>query len=240
MIRKSLFAFLVLVLGFALYAGWRLTLEAGRVMSDDPLVWEPVIEDLMSQPVPMDDPVLFIGSSSIRFWGDDLQSDLAEVGALGRGFGGAKINDISHYSAQLLAPFRPRALAIYIGANDISASFRAKAISNDEAEKRYRQMLATIKALVGKTPIYMIALKPTIRAHERWSVIQAFNKRLEQIATQDEQLQYIDANSGLWNKAGEPLSDALLFDGAHLRRQGYLIWGEAIKQRFLADGYSLP
>lgn len=240
MIRKGLLVLLVLIVGLAVYAGWRLKQEADRVMSDDPLVWESVIEELVSRPVPMDNPVLFLGSSSIRFWGDDLQSDLAEIGALGRGFGGAKINDIHHYAERLLAPFDPRALVIYIGSNDISASFGPPAISNDEAERRYRQMLDSIKTLIGNTPVYLVALKPTERAQARWPVIQAFNERLERLASSDEQLHYLDANAGLWNESGEPRSDALLFDGAHLSRKGYVLWGKEIKERLLADGYLLP
>ena len=84
--------------------------------------------------------------------------------------------------------------------------FGAPAISNDEAETRYRQMLDSIQALIGNTPVYLIALKPTLRAQARWSVIQAFNERLEQLASSDEQIHYIDAHWGLWNDSGEPRS----------------------------------
>ena len=237
--KRLLIAVLVAVLVMAGYGGWRLKPEADRVMSDDPRVWSPVIEELLQKPVPVARPVLFVGSSSIRFWGDDLVADLADVGAFGRGFGGAKIDDIRHYSKQLVGDLNPRAIVVYIGGNDLSGSFGMQALDNIEAEARYRNMLAELKQYANGVSIYLVALKPTQRSIERWPQIQVFNKQLQNLAESDSQLAYIDANRDLWNESGDIRADTLLWDGMHLSRTGYLLWGKQIGQRLRADGYSL-
>lgn len=236
--KKLLTTVLVAVLVMAGYGGWRLKQEADRVMSDDPRVWSPVIEELLEKPVPVARPVLFVGSSSIRFWGDDLTADLADVGAFGRGFGGAKIDDIRHYSQQLIGDLNPRAIVVYIGSNDLSGSFGMQAIGNTEAEARYRSMLDELKRYAKGVPIYLVALKPTRRSVDRWAQIQAFNTRLQKLSESDGQLGFIDANSDLWNQRGEVRSDTLLWDGMHLNRTGYQVWGRKIQERLREDGYS--
>lgn len=236
--KKLLITALVAVLVVAGYGGWRLKQEADRVMSDDPRVWSPVIDELLQRPVPVVRPVLFVGSSSIRFWGDDLAADLADVGAFGRGFGGAKIDDIRYYSQQLVGDLNPRAIVVYIGGNDLSGSFGMQALDNNEAEARYRNMLDALKQFANGVPVYLVALKPTRRGIDRWPQIQAFNVRLQKLAESDSELHYIDANHDLWNQRGEVRSETLLWDGMHLSRTGYQVWGRTIQERLRADGYS--
>lgn len=238
MIKKAVLTVLAAIILVGVYGGWRLKLERDRVASDDPQVWQSTVDQLTTKASTLENPVLFLGSSSIRFWGDDLQTDLADVGAMGRGFGGAKIHDIDYYAGQLIGSLKPRAIAVYIGANDISAAFGATALSNDEAERRYRLMLDQIRKHAVDVPVYMIALKPTQRSKARWPIIDAFNERLQALAAEDVGLHYLDANRELWNDEGQARSDALMFDGMHLSRKGYELWGQVIGERLLADGYS--
>src|ERR1700704_865171 len=79
---------------------------------DDPTVWERSIRrfeksDRISFPAP--GSILFVGSSSIRFW-KSLSSDMAHLSVLNRGFGGSQIHELTYYVPQIAPPYQPRAI----------------------------------------------------------------------------------------------------------------------------------
>lgn len=237
LLRRTLLIALLAVLAILAAAGWQLSVEARRFLSDDPAVWEPVIADFEAadrESPPPPGQLLFLGSSSIRLW-ESLASDMAPIPAMGRGFGGARINDVRHYAERLIEPYRPSAIALYIGSNDLSGAFGAGTISADEAWRRYAALLVKVRRLAPEAPIYLIALKPTTRGWERWPVIRAFNGYLEAAAAADAQLRYIDANRRLLDADGEPDDDLLFFDGLHLNARGYVAWGQSIREQIMVD-----
>ena len=65
------------------------------------------------------DAVLFVGSSSIRLW-HTLAADLPDVPTINRGFGGSEIADSVYFAEQLIRPYRPRAIVMYAGGNDLA------------------------------------------------------------------------------------------------------------------------
>ena len=64
--------------------------------------------------------VLFIGSSSIRFW-DTLAQDFPGVPVINRGFGGSELRDSTWYADRIIVPYAPRQILIYAGDNDLNA-----------------------------------------------------------------------------------------------------------------------
>src|ERR1700761_2131908 len=56
---------------------------------------------------PPANPVLFVGSSSIRKW-DDAERVFADYKVLNRGIGGAVINDITFYLNDIVFKYNPR------------------------------------------------------------------------------------------------------------------------------------
>src|SRR5690348_692468 len=54
-------------------------------------------------------PVLFVGSSSIRMW-SSLAADFPGHTVINRGFGGSRIADATYYADRLVAPYHPRAI----------------------------------------------------------------------------------------------------------------------------------
>ena len=85
-VRELLFGalFLLLVAGGRIFQR-----EIDRTFSCDPTVWEPEIaafERADRESPPPRDAILFVGSSSIRFW-DDLAEDMEPLVVIRRGFG---------------------------------------------------------------------------------------------------------------------------------------------------------
>src|SRR5580658_10362209 len=64
--------------------------------------------------------VVFIGSSSIRFW-TNLASDFPNHQVINRGFGGSEISDSVYYFDRIVAPYHPRLIVFWAGSNDINA-----------------------------------------------------------------------------------------------------------------------
>lgn len=62
--------------------------------------------------------VLFIGSSSIRFW-KTLATDFPAYRVINRGFGGSDLDDSTAFADRIVAPYHPAALVMYAGDNDL-------------------------------------------------------------------------------------------------------------------------
>jgi hypothetical protein len=69
---------------------------------------------------PPKDCIVFVGSSSIRFWAG-LKSDFPGLPVVNRGFGGSEIADSVNLAARIIVPYAPRQVVVYAGGNDIAA-----------------------------------------------------------------------------------------------------------------------
>ncbi len=110
----------VLILGLS-WPAWQLYEEFKKARSEDPRVWEEAVAALESKTQGKCGPgecVVFIGSSSIRLW-DTLEEDMSPILVIQHGFGGAKLNDIVYYAERLVNTYRPRAVVVFAGTNDI-------------------------------------------------------------------------------------------------------------------------
>jgi hypothetical protein len=118
---------------FAVRRGWRgalLLLLIGIVGGELTVVflppgedWEPAITAFETQDrrqPPKPGQVVFAGSSSIRFW-HTLAADMAPIPVLNRGFGGAHLRDVLRYADRIVTPYRPQAVVVYAGENDLGS-----------------------------------------------------------------------------------------------------------------------
>lgn len=229
-IRISIIVALILVVA-ATYVYLQISSELDRMRSDDPRVWEPVIasfEKLDQQTPPIPNGMLFLGSSTIRLW-STLADDMQPLNAIGRGFGGAKIVDVSYYVERLVKPYQPRAIVLYIGGNDFSTLSGNKPKTPEQALLLYSQLLLRLKTQAPDTVVHILALKPTVSAMQQWSQIREVNVGLQALAVDKPMVTFFDANAVLYNSQGH-LDDSLYrFDGVHLSRAGYEAWGQAVK-----------
>ncbi|HKK45627.1 MAG TPA: hypothetical protein VJ964_08900, partial [Balneolaceae bacterium] len=62
--------------------------------------------------------ILFVGSSSIRFW--KSHDAFPNYPVINRGFGGAHISDVQHYYRQVIGKYHPSIIVFYCGDNDIA------------------------------------------------------------------------------------------------------------------------
>ena len=64
--------------------------------------------------------IVCTGSSSMVGWHKTIRNDLAPLTVIPRGFGGSTMNDVLYYAERVAIPYRPRAILVYEGDNDIA------------------------------------------------------------------------------------------------------------------------
>jgi lysophospholipase L1-like esterase len=228
-VRMILAAFiLLLALG-----GWVLQREVGRTFSDDPTVWEPEIagfERADRESPPPRDAILFVGSSSIRFW-DGLAEDMAPLVVIRRGFGGAKLSDLVHFSDRIVFPYAPRAIVIHAGGNELNDVVGNRGRSPDEAHADFRLLVSRIRARQPQVPIYYLALRPA-RVPGAWD---QFLRLVREDCEAQPDMHYLDAGAGLALADGSPNPRLIRWDRIHLNREGYKAWSPPIRERLLGD-----
>lgn len=231
---KILAGSVAVILAIGAYPAYRLYGELRKGASEDPAVWEETIRELEADTRargPLDAPVLFIGSSSIRLW-DSLDEDMAPLVTINHGFGGSKLGDIVHYADRLVNAFTPRAVVVYCGSNDITPQ---KAKPTEVLLARFRSFVEIVRRDLPDVPIYYIGIKPTPRRWSVWPQVQETNAAIRSFAEATPGLHYIETGPGFINAAGEPDPGYFIFDGLHLNDRGYEEWTRVLRPRLLRD-----
>ena len=229
-IRVAIILSLILVLMLT-YVFLQLREEGKNMRSDDPRVWDNVIAAFEANDkthAPPQNAVLFLGDSSIRLW-DTLGNDMQPLTVFSRGFGGAKIIDLSYYVNRIVSPYQPTAIVVYIGSNDFTTAYGNTAKTLAQVKPLYLQLLDRLNGAAPDARLFIVALKPTIQNWANWPSLIEANQFLQSLAAQRDNVFFVDANAGLLTAEAVPDADLLLSDGRHHNDQGYQVWGAAIK-----------
>mgnify|MGYP003630310282 CR=1 FL=1 len=227
----AVLALLVIALGWPAYSFYT---EIAKARSEDPKVWEGDIRALEARAqglFPADTAVVFVGSSSIRLW-DSLAVDMAPVPVIQQGFGGAKLNDVVHYAERLVSAHRPRAVVVFAGTNDIHPG---AAKSPETLLASYQALVAGLRAVQPRLPIFFIAITPSPMRWDVWDIAVATNRLIAEYSASDEHLHVIDTGPALLGANGEPDPENYVFDGLHLSERGYAQWVAMIRPRLLEE-----
>lgn len=228
MIKKILLALLAVVAVLIAPKVYYYYGEITKAMSEDPLVWAEEIADFerdAAQNSYPENAVVFVGSSSIRLW-TSLKEDMAPIPVIQRGFGGAKLGDVDYYAQRLVNAYKPAAVVVFIGTNDISADM---AYTPKQLAETYKSFVTKVRRGQARVPIYYIGITPSVMKWEVWNRGQATNKLIREYIEQDNNHVFIDTSSALLKELGEPNPDNYIWDGLHLSEKGYAIWTGIIK-----------
>ena len=239
MIRRSLLrTFLGALLLSLVAGGWIFHREIWRTFSDDPTVWEPEIaafERRDREAPPPRGAVLFVGSSSIRFW-DELAADMAPLRVIRRGFGGAKLSDLAHFADRIIFPYAPRAIVIHAGGNELTDVPGNRRRTPEEAQADFQSLVARIQAQLPGVPIYYLALRPSRLPGARAQLL----RRIRADCEAQPGVHFLNAGARLALPDGSPDPRLISWDRIHLNREGYEAWAPPIRERLLRDLGSHP
>jgi lysophospholipase L1-like esterase len=167
-------------------------------------------------------PVVFTGSSSIRFWRNVSELNTSKT-ILNTGFGGSTALDLIHYIEPLVLQYNPRQVFVYEGDNDLAIG-RSVAKSKRHLKKVFR----LIRKHNKNTTIVFIAAKPSIA---RWNLRSKFlklNSKIEKMARSKAYLSFADVDTPMLVD-GEINKTIFINDGLHMNAKGYEIWSKVIK-----------
>ena len=184
-------------------------------------------EEADKKSLPPEGAVLVTGSSSVRMWHGRIKKDLAPLTVIPRGFGGSNMNDLYYFSDRIVLKYKPRAVVIYEGDNDISQK-----ISPEKIKSKFLELKAKLEKANKDIRIYIISVKPSIKRLAMWPEMARTNKMMKEFCEANSNCYFIDTAAVLL-KDGKPRDDIFIKDNLHLNQKGYDLWADAVKKVLL-------
>jgi len=188
--------------------------------------WEAAIAKFESRDVlvpPAPGQILFVGSSSVRFW-LTLEHDMTGLPVLNRGFGGSQFSDLIDFTARIVLRYRPSVIAVYEGDNDIAAGK-----TSDRVVADFNSFVALVKANLPDARVCFISIKPSLLRAEMWPEMSLANTKIAAIVANDPLLCYLDVASPMLDESGNAKPELFVEDGLHMNADGYRIWTEVVR-----------
>ncbi len=167
------------------------------------------------------DPVLFVGSSSIRMW--RTHDSFPDLPVVNRGFGGSHISDVIHFADRIVIPYKPKVIVFYAGDNDIASGKSAQRVFED-----YRKFAEIVHAKLPATRIVFLSIKPSESRWSLWPEAKKVNELVQSSSRKDDRLLFADLATPVVGADGRPRSELFLKDKLHLSPAGYEAWTKAL------------
>lgn len=175
--------------------------------------------------------IVWVGSSSFRLWNHRIREDLAPLNMVPRAFGGSTMPDVLHFMDRIVMPYKPRAVVLYEGDNDIGSYHHSPQQVLDNVNRFTERLWQTNP----ETRLYIVSIKPSISRESVWPQQQAANRLLQARCAQDKRLTYIDTATPMFDRQGKLKVDLFMDDKLHMNSKGYALWASIIKPVVMAQ-----
>ncbi|MFP9099621.1 GDSL-type esterase/lipase family protein [Flavobacterium sp. RHBU_24] len=178
---------------------------------------------------PAQNPILFVGSSSIRKWGH-LQEAFGNYNVINRGIGGAVTDDITHYVDDLVFKYKPRQIVLYVGENDLPDNTK----TDDIILQKTISLYTAIRAKLPEVPIVYIAMKPSPLRDNYQQKCKAANDKIRKFLSTEKNAVFVDVYTPMLAN-GKSRPELFVEDMLHMNAKGYSIWEEAVAPYLLKE-----
>lgn len=168
--------------------------------------------------------IVCTGSSSMRMWHPTIAKDLAPLTVIPRGFGGSTMHDLLAYADRIILPYRPRAVVLYEGDNDIG-----QGIAPAKIAATFGELVAKIHGALPEARIYVISIKPSIKRWAMWTKMVEANRFIAELCAKDKRLTFVDVGTPMLGGDGQPRKDLFKPDDLHMTEKGYAIWRDTMR-----------
>ncbi|MFO3704535.1 SGNH/GDSL hydrolase family protein [Xanthomonas codiaei] len=166
--------------------------------------------------------IVFVGSSSIRFW-DTLGKDFPGKPVINRGFGGSQVRDSTWYADRIVIPYAPRQVVLYAGDNDLNSGRTPEQVRDDVVA-----FVTRIRRDLPDARISYLSIKPSpARAQLLPSVIAA-NRLIKDALAGFARVDYVDVYTPMLDASGKPRPQLFREDRLHMTADGYALWRKAV------------
>jgi lysophospholipase L1-like esterase len=186
--------------------------------------WQELVGYRSKDHPPKQGAIICIGSSQMGNW-KSVAEDLAPLTVYNFGIGGSKMKDAAErFVDQLVIPFKPRAVILNEGSNDIAAGVTA-----EEFLRQFKELHNRLHQALPEARLYVLGIVPSPgKRFEKWDIIKRANENLKNECAEKPLLTYIDTTSPLIGADGQPKLDCFLPGDIHLNATGYKAWASAI------------
>ena len=165
--------------------------------------------------------ILFVGSSTIRFW--QTADAFPDLPVINRGFGGSTIADVNHFADRIVFKYKPRTIVFYAGDNDIAAGR-----SPDKVFADFEMFAKSVHKRLPNTKLIYLAIKPSPLRWKLWPQSQTANARIKELIAKNGHDRYVDAATPILGDDGQPRKELFRDDGLHMNPKGYSLWNEIL------------
>ncbi len=165
---------------------------------------------------PQHEGIVFVGSSTIRFW--DLKKSFPELKAINRGFGGSQLADSVHFAPRIVLKYEPRIVVLYAGDNDLAGHKTPEQVFAD-----FQAFATLLHKELPRTKLVFLSIKPSIKRWSIWDQGQKANALIEACCKHDPQSVFVDLAPVILGRDGKPQAELFIKDGLHLNEKGYAL-----------------
>ena len=183
--------------------------------------WKPDIEAFLAADAvhpPTRDGIVFVGSSSIVKW-KSLAADFPNVAVINRGFGGSELADSVEYADEIVIPYRPRAVVLYAGDNDIASGKTPEMVLGD-----FRAFRAKIHAALPSVRLFYLSIKFSPSRATFQVAMKRTNELIAADCAQTDYARFVDVNTPMLDPTGSPRPELFESDQLHLKATSYALW----------------
>jgi lysophospholipase L1-like esterase len=159
---------------------------------------------------------------------------MAPLPVLNRGFGGSQLSQVVYYVEQTVIHYRPRAVVLYAGDNDLDRRLLTGKTPETVASD-FTTFVVRVQAAVPDARIYYLSMKPSRQRWIDWPQERMGNALIAKICAADPRLTYIDVATPMLATGMPPSPDLFMPDGLHPSPKGYALWTGIIRPRIEAD-----
>jgi lysophospholipase L1-like esterase len=168
--------------------------------------------------------ILFVGSSSFRFW-QDLAASFPHHKVINRGFGGSSLPDVIRYAGDIIFPYQPRQIVIYCGDNDLAAS---DTVTAKLVYDRFARLYTLIRSRMKEVDILYVSIKPSPSRERLMPKMEEANHLIADFLHGQAHAAFVDVYHLMLTPEGHPIDDLFRADKLHMTAKGYIIWQKAI------------
>lgn len=218
----SLFAFIVAII------------HAAPVMAEEVLTdksppskvlakYKKILAAAQANPPPAGD-IICIGSSQMEFW-KTVSDDLAPLTVHNYGVGGSRMNQAADLFVEKLAiAFKPRAVILYEGSNDIAGGSKPETILEN-----FQRLHRKLHAALPETRLYVLGIVPSPgKRFEKFDDIRKANELLSKECETQTWIKFLDTTTPLIGADGQPKAECFIPGNIHMLPAGYAVWTSVI------------
>ena len=168
--------------------------------------------------------VICIGSSHMQLW-KSVKQDLAPLTVVNYGIGGSRMTQAADLFIDNLAiPFKPRAVILYEGSNDINAGTKPETVLED-----FRKLYGKLHAALPQARLYVLSVVPSPgKRFLKIAELRETNKLLAKECATQPWMKFIDITQPLIGADGQPKEELFKPGDIHMLPAGYAVWKSVI------------